>query len=89
MKTTQISVPQLAHISICAFGSSTDGTVYSNIMNTAVMIQMHNSIQTDELYVSCCHLLVKGSDLLTGGILLLQSTAVTSNHCFIRISTLF
>jgi len=27
MRTTQIRVPQLAHISICASGSSTDGTV--------------------------------------------------------------
>jgi hypothetical protein len=56
MRTTQIRVPQLAHISICASGSSTDGTVQSNIMKMAVMIQMHNSILTDELSVSCCHL---------------------------------
>jgi len=55
----------------------------------AVMIQMHNSIQTDELSVSHCHLLVKGLDLLTGGILMLQTTAVTSNRCCIRINTLF
>jgi len=89
MRTIQIREPQLPHISICASGSSTDCTVYSNIMNMAVMIQMHNSIQTDELSVSCCHLLVKGSDLLTGGILMLQSTAVTSNCCCIRINTLF
>jgi hypothetical protein len=58
-------------------------------MKMAVMIQMHNSIQTDELSVSHCHLLVKGSDLLTERILMLKTTAVTSNCSCIRINTLF
>lgn len=89
MRTTHIRVSQLAHISICASGSSTVGTVQSNIMKMAVMIQIHNSIQTDELSVRCCHLLVKGSDLLTGGILMLQSAAVIPIRCCIRINTLF